>query len=140
MDYVFEVSSSPKMSLRYKEALESKVASIGGTITWNAQEFVGSGRRIHSSRCVCEIRFPFEAISGAAAFIEWIVKALPKRSLRIDSIFYEPSTLLFRSPALGPPDCEVSSSPPRHGRQRPPRGVYSEETGVLTKAIADFLL
>ena len=140
MDYAFEVSGSPKMSLRYKAPLESKVEALGGVCSWNAQEYAGSGRRIQSSRCVFEIKFPHEAISGAAVLIGWIVKALPKRSLRIDSIFYEPSTILYRSPSLGPPECELSSSPPRHGRQRPATGAYSEETGVLVQAIADHLL
>ena len=140
MDYAFEVSGSPKMTMRYKAPLESKVEALGGVCSWNAQEYAGCGRRIRSSRCVFEIRFPHEAISGAAVLIEWIVKALPKRSLRIDSIFYEPSTISYRSPSLGPPECELSSSPPRHGRQRPATGAYSEETGVLVQAIADYLL
>ena len=140
MDYVFEVSGSPKSSLQYRDLLESKAEALGGAFSWGAQEFAGRGGRIRSSRVISEIRFPHEAISGAATLVEWIVRALPKRSLRIDSIFYEPSTLLYRSPALGPPECELSSSPPRHGRQRPARGAYSEETGMLIQAIADFLL
>ena len=140
MDYVFEVSGSPKSSLQYRDLLESKAEALGGTFSWDAQEFAGHGRRIRSYRVISEIRFPHEAISGAAALVEWIVRALPKRSLRIDSIFYEPSTILYRSPSLGPVECELSSSPPRHGRQRPARGAYSEETGALAQAIADYLL
>lgn len=140
MDYVFEVSCSPKASLQYKALLETKAEGLGGSLSWNAQEFAGRGRQIRSFRCVLEIRFPHEAISGAVALIEWLARALPKRTVRIDTIFYEPSTVLYRSPALGARECELSSSPPRHGRQRPAKGAYSEETGPLVQAIADYLL
>jgi hypothetical protein len=140
MDYVFEVSGTPKSGQQYLPLLEDKVEELGGTISWDAQDLSGCGRRIQSSRCVVEVRFPNEAILSAISLIQYIVTALPKRTLRIDSIFYEPSTLLFRSRSLGPPECVISSSPPKHGKQRPARGVNGDDAlGPLVQAISEYL-
>jgi len=106
-------------------------------MSWDAEEFAGRGRQIRSSRFVTEIRFSHEAISGAAAFVAEVMTSM--RGVRIDSIFREPATMLYRSRALGRPQCVLSASPPRHGRQRPPPGVYSDEDGVLIAAIARYL-
>jgi hypothetical protein len=107
-------------------------------MSWEADEFAGRGRQVQASRFVAEVRFPHEAISGAA---ELVAELASRRSgLRIDTIFGEPSTMFYRSPALGRPECVLSSSPPRSGRRaRPAPGVYSDESGVLVAAIARYL-
>ena len=86
---------------------------------------------------MAEIRFPQEAIYGAAELVAEITGC--RNGLRIDTIFRDPSTILYRSRALGRAECQPSNSPPRCGRQRPPVGVYSDEDGVLIAAIARHL-
>ncbi len=138
MDYVIEVSASHTAQQHpLLQTLQEKVERLGGSLSWNAEEYSGRGRQVRSSRSVTEIRFPHEAISGAAQFVGDIVTSM--QGVRIDSIFREPCTMLYRSRALGRPECVLSSSPPRHGRQRPPPGVYSEEDGILVTAIARHL-
>jgi hypothetical protein len=121
--------------------LQEQAAEFGGTLSWEADEFAGRGRQIRPSRsrCVAEIRFPAEAIYGAAQMIEMIASA--RNGLRIDSIFCEPSTILYRSRALGRPECIAASSPPRcRPRITRTRAQDMEsEDGPLIAAIARYL-
>lgn len=139
MDYVFEVSGKHTERPQLLPTLQEQVERLGGSLAWIADEYAGYGRRVRSSRFVIEIRFPHEAISGAATFVSEVATTRGRRKARIDSIFREPSCMLYRSPALGHPECVLSSSPPRNGRQRHPPGVYSDEDGALIAAIAQHL-
>jgi len=140
-DYVFEISGPQRSRTSLLPLLQAQAEELGGTMSWNADEFSGRGRQIRPSRsrCVAEIRFPAEAIYGAAQIIEIIAAA--RNGLRIDSIFCEPATILYRSRALGRPECVASSSPPRCGpRVTRSRHLDTEgEDGPLIAAIARYL-
>jgi hypothetical protein len=138
MEFVFQISGAHKRRQQQLLVLQEQAERLGGSMSWEAYDFGGRGRQILASRFVAEIRFPHEAISGAAMLV---AELSGKRcGLRIDTIFGEPTTMFYRSPALGRLECVPPSSAPRSGRRaRPAPGVYSEDSGVLVAAIAKYL-
>jgi len=140
-DYVFQISGPQKARTSLLPMLQEQATEYGGTLSWDADEFAGQGRQIRPSRsrCVAEIRFPAEAIYGATQMIEIIAAA--RNGLRIDTIFCEPSTILYRSRALGRPECVAASSPPQCSPRitRTLAHDMESEDGPLIAAITRYL-